>query len=282
LRKAGDVVSCFRLVEKLDTRHTADLWKAEDTRSGREVAIKFMPSALARDPRRLARLEELVRRAKVLDHASIVKTHALEEHAGAWIASMDYVDGQPLTELIPENGASLELFLEIAVPLTEAVRSAHEQGVLHGDLKPANVLIDPDRRPRILGFGLTEIMDAEIDPIEHPDEVPTLTMSQDDLSLSTVPYMSPEQIQGKPVDQRTDLFSLGGTLYQIATGCPPFTGESPADILVAILHDRPKFVSEFNPMLPRRLGDTLLRCLEKDPDLRFPNVQALRDELSHL
>jgi serine/threonine-protein kinase len=278
--ETGDSLSHFRLVEKIGEGGMGDVWKAVDTRLDREVAIKILPPALASDPERLDRFKAEAKAVAALNHPNIVTIHSVEESEGVHFLSMELVHGATLIEHIPRGGLAFGKFLDRALPLTDAVRAAHQQGVTHRDLKPGNVMVSHDGRVKILDFGLAEIRKREGDP--EVDDLPTQTLTQERKIRGTMPYMSPEQVQGKTLDPRSDVFSAGCILYEMATGVRPFEGESSADIIAAILRDDPRPVTELNRMLPRQLDRIIRRGLEKDRERRFQTVQDLHNELDEL
>jgi serine/threonine protein kinase len=272
----------FRLIEKIGRGSTGEVWKAADTGLDREVAIKLLSPSLAKDPERLARFKEDARTVKALNHPNIVLVNSVEESDGTHFVSMELVRGTTLAERIPSGGLTLDEFFELALPLTDAIRAAHQMGVTHRDLKPGDVRVDEDGQVKVLDFGVAEIRTPEIDPELDTDEVPTLTLTHESTTRGTMPYLSPEQVRGKAPDHRSDVFSLGTLLYQMATGRRPFEGESPADIIVAILKDEPPPVTELNPALPQRLGRVIRHCLKKDRGQRFQTVQILHEALVQL
>ncbi|MDX1645489.1 MAG: serine/threonine-protein kinase, partial [Thermoanaerobaculia bacterium] len=195
--------------------------------------------------------------------------------------TMALIEGQTLDELIPQRGFSFERLLELAVPLVDALRAAHERGVVHRDLKPANVMVDGEGRLRVLDFGLARLQ-VEDQPAEGSSQLPTEAMTREGAVLGTYPYMSPEQVEGRSVDARTDIFSLGVLLYEMATGERPFCGDTSASLTAAILREMPPSVDEVRSDLPHHLGRILRRCLEKDPERRYQRAKDLLYELEGL
>ena len=277
----------YRLVEKIGEGGMGVVWKAVDTKLDREVAIKVLPEAFSRDPERLGRFKREAKAVAALNHPNIVTVHSVEHDPSAgsgqgvhWI-TMELVHGETLTELIPKNGLPLGRFFEISATLAEAISAAHEQGITHRDLKPDNVMVAGDGRLKVLDFGLAKLREEARGP-DHPTILPTATVTQEGKILGTVSYMSPEQAEGKPVDHRSDIFSLGVMLYQMATGRRPFEGDSSAAILASILNETPSPVTEVKPALPRHLGRIVRRCLQKDPDRRLQTAKDVRNELEEL
>ncbi len=275
----GQMLARYRLIDKIGEGGMGVVWRATDTRLGRDVAIKVLPESFADDPQRVARFEREAKAIALLNHPNIVTIYSAEESEGRHFITMELVRGRPLDALIPEEGLGLSRFLELAIPLAEAVANAHENGVSHRDLKPQNVMVARDGRVKVLDFGLALLLGADGAQVE---DQATRTITREGVVVGTVPYMSPEQLQAARVDQRTDLFSLGVMLYEMATGRHPFQGRSSAEVVSAILRDTPRPVNEVDPELPRQLGRIVNRCLEKDPRRRFQTALDLRNELDEL
>ncbi|TNF77282.1 MAG: serine/threonine-protein kinase [Acidobacteria bacterium] len=276
----GRTVAHYKILEKLGEGGMGEVYRAEDTKLGRQVAIKVLPQAFTADPDRLARFEREARALAALDHPNIVHIYSVEETEGVHLLTMQLVEGERLAELIPEGGMPLDQFLELAIPLADGLRAAHEKGVTHRDLKPENVMIDQEGRSKILDFGLAKLRLPDSDA--GASQLPTQTMTQAGMVMGTVPYMSPEQVQGEPVDHRTDLFSLGVILYEMITGHRPFSGKNSAALISSILRDTPAPVVEIRAGLPAQVDRILRRCVEKDPDRRFQSAGEVCDELRNL
>jgi len=271
----------YRLIEKIGEGGMGVVWKAEDTKLHRRVALKVLPPSMAADPDRRARFEREARAVAALSHPNIVMLHSVEEADGVHFITMELVEGRNLAQLLPRDGFPLNRLLEIAIPLADAVSRAHRAGITHRDLKPDNVMIDAEGRLRVLDFGLAKLQE----PTESAEaaQLPTATgMTGEGKIVGTVAYMSPEQAEGKPVDHRSDIFSLGTILYEMATGKRPFQGDTSMSTIGAILKDEPSSVTEVNPALPRHAGRILRRCLAKDPDRRYQTALDLRNELEEL
>ena len=257
-----------------------EVYRARDTTLGREVALKALPGPLAADEGLRQRLTREARVLASLNHPNIVTIHAVDCTDGDWFLAMELVHGRPLSELIPRDGLPLPKLLAIALAVAEAVVAAHARGILHRDLKPANVMVAPDGIVKVLDFGLAKSLAGQ-----HADDV-TATASDGLTSagriLGTVAYMSPEQAEGKNLDERSDIFSLGVMLYEMATGRRPFTGETPLATLTAILRDVPPPAIEVKPSLSRDLGRVIRRALAKDPDRRQQTVRDLRNDLDEI
>jgi serine/threonine protein kinase len=253
---------------------------AEDTRLGREVALKVLPRDLAADPHRRQRLEREAQAAARLNHPNIVTLHSLEEQDGVAFFTMEYVDGQPLSTIVPHDGLPLQKLLSIAVPLADAVAAAHQCGIIHRDLKPGNIVVTSQGRVKVLDFGLAKLHDVV--RVDAAAPTGTLPLTGDGHIVGTVAYMSPEQAEGRPVDARSDIFSLGVVLYEMATGQRPFQGASSVSIISSILRDTPAPVTEKNPRLPADLARIIRRALQKDPERRYQTALDLRNDLQEL
>ncbi len=274
----GKTLNRYRIVDRLGKGGMGEVWIAEDTRLGRRVALKMLPPAFTANRERLARFEQEARTVAALSHPNIVTLHDIEEAEGRVFLVMELMSGSSLAELIPPGGLPEERLFHLAIPLASAVAAAHERGVVHRDLKPSNVMVTEEGVLKVLDFGLAKQRAA------GEDDAPTAleTVSTPGAVLGTLPYMSPEQAQGKPVDHRSDIFSLGVILYEMATGSRPFKGESPAEVVSAILRDTPPALTDIRPALPPRLARIIGRCLEKDPRGRFQSALDLKNELEDL
>jgi len=276
----GAQLSHFRLLEKIGEGGAGAVWKAHDTQLDREVAVKFLPQEMAQDPERLARFKEEARAVAALNHPNIVTIFSFEESGQTHFLTMELIRGQTLNQLIPSRGFPVNEFLELALPLLEAIQAAHEQGLTHRDLKPNNVMVGDDGRVKILDFGLATF--RHTDRNTQTTELPTQTLTQEGTLRGTMPYMSPEQVQEKPLDQRSDVFSLGVLLYEMATARRPFRGDTAADLIAAILRDLPRPVDQMISSQPPRLGQIIGRCLEKELGRRYQTVRELRRDLEVL
>ena len=269
----------YRLIEKIGEGGMGVVWKARDTSLERDVALKLLPSSVASDPRRLERFEREARALAALNHPNIVTIFAVEHDGDRHFLTMELLGGQPLTALIRPGGLCLAEFLPIAIPLADAVGRAHDRGVIHGDLKPANIVVDEDR-VRILDFGLATDTRAEVVRVSSEDSTETLTL--EGRISGTMHYMAPERIRSKPGDHRSDIFSLGVTLYELVTGERPFRGDSAAELLASILKDSPRPLREINAEIPRQLDRILASCLVKDVEDRLQSALDLRNALKTL
>ena len=278
----GKTLAHYKVVGSLGKGGMGEVYVAEDTKLGRRVALKVLPQKMAADPERRARFEREARAVAALSHPNIVTVHSVEEADGVHFITMELVEGKTLAKMLSKNGFALSELLEIAIPLADAVSSAHRTGITHRDLKPDNIMIDDGGRLRVLDFGLAKLHD----PVGFgggATHAPTATVeTEEGKILGTVAYMSPEQAEGKPVDPRSDVFSLGTILYEMAAGERPFRGDTSMSTIGAILKDQPTSVTELNPSLPRHLGRVIRRCLAKEPDRRYQTALDLRNELEEL
>ncbi len=276
----GRTLKHYEILDKLGAGGMGEVYRARDTTLDREVALKVLPPDLASDPDRLTRFEREAKTLAALDHPNIVHIHTVEEAEGVHFLTMQLVRGASLAELIPERGMPLERIFDIAVPMADALATAHDQGVVHRDLKPANIMVTDDGRVKILDFGLAKLHHDSQVPVAT--ELPTEPLTEEGLILGTMPYMSPEQLEGKEVDGRSDIFSLGVVLYEMATGRRPFQGDSPVSLASSIVRDVPDEIDQLRGDLPHDLARILRRCLEKDPEQRFQSAKEIRNELTDL
>ncbi len=275
----GSRLGPYEIVAPLGAGGMGEVWRARDSRLGREVALKVVPAALASDPDRLARFEREARTVAALNHPNIVTLFSVEEASGVRFLTMELVEGVTIDSLITPGGLPWDRVLAIAIPLADALVAAHAKGVVHRDLKPANVMLSDEGRVKVLDFGLARSTVAEAGPGSALDATMTSPLSTAGQVLGTVPYMAPEQVRGEVVDARTDLFAFGVLLYELASGIRPFTGASNADVGSAILRDTPAALSKVRPDTPRSMSLLVVRCLEKDRVQRFQAAADVRAEL---
>jgi len=273
----GRLLSHYEVLARLGAGGMGEVYLAEDRRLGRKVALKVLPSDLAADPERLRRLDREARTLGSLDHPNIVTLYSVEEAEGVHFLTMAYVEGESLDAVIPEGGLPIGRLVEVATALAEALAAAHAQGIVHRDLKPGNVMVDLSGRVRVLDFGLAKATEPSSASV---GEQPTMTMTAEGTMVGTVPYMSPEQVEGRPVDARSDLFSLGAMLHEMAIGLRPFRGGSAMAVASAILKDDPADLRRLRPDLPERLVTLIERCLEKDRERRIQSATGLLEELA--
>ena len=276
----GQQILHYRILHKLGEGGMGAVYLAEDTKLNRKVALKFLPAEMISDPERLKRFEREAKTVAALNHPNIVTIYSVEEQNGVPFIAMELVDGKSLTELIPEQGQTLDRIFELAIPIADAVSAAHEKGITHRDLKPGNIMVGSDGRVKVLDFGLAKLMEDPKD--QGATSLSTQTLTKTGSALGTVTYMAPEQLKGKAPDQRADIFSLGIVLYQMASGQRPFRGETSAEVISSILRDAPPPVTELKLELPSHLGRIVKRCLEKNPNRRYQTAAELRNELEEL
>ena len=274
----GTTLHHYRILRALGHGGMGEVYAAEDTKLHREVALKLLPPDMAADPERLQRFEREAQAVAALNHPNVVTIYAVEEAEGVHFLTMELVEGKTLTDLIPERGVPVPEFLKLSVPLADAIAAAHQRGIIHRDLKPANVMVTADGRVKVLDFGLAKL---KLERLQPPDATTVTTgqLTMQHSILGTPAYMSPEQAQGQPVDHRTDIFSLGVVLYEMATGTRPFKGDSAVTILSSVIKDNPAPALEVNPSLPRELDRVIMHCLKKDPAHRYQSALDLRNDL---
>jgi eukaryotic-like serine/threonine-protein kinase len=277
----GTTLGHYRIVRQLGTGGMGEVYVAEDTTLGRQVALKVLPSTMAGDPERRQRFEREAKAVAALNHPNIITIHSVESAGDVLFLTMELVDGKTLDDLIPPHGLPIDHILKLAIPLTDAVSAAHQRGITHRDLKPTNIMVTADGRLKVLDFGLAKLAEETVDG--SPGTVlPTELVTGEGRIVGTVAYMSPEQAEGKPVDPRSDIFSLGIILYEMATGERPFKGDTSVSIISSIIKDTPVPVSERNAALPRDFARIVKRSLVKDAEHRYQTAKDLRNDLEAL
>jgi serine/threonine-protein kinase len=256
-----------------------EVYRAHDPRLGRDVALKVLPSEMSGDRSRLERFTREARAIAALNHPHIITIYSTEEAEGLKFFTMELVEGQTLDALIPPNGLPVARFLELAIPLADALHAAHEKQITHRDLKPANVMVGRDGRVKVLDFGLATPLGPALGPA---DMVTSPQVTTPGMVIGTMPYMSPEQVEGRPLDHRTDVFSLGVMFYEMLTGSRPFSGDSPAQLMSSILRDAPRAASALRAEVPDALSRLIDRCLEKRPEDRVQTARDVFNELRHV
>jgi TolB-like protein/Tfp pilus assembly protein PilF len=275
----GQKIAHYRITAAIGAGGMGQVYRATDTKLHRDVALKVLPPEMAASPERIERFQREARAVAALNHAHVVTIYSVEEAEGVHFLTMELVDGQPLDQLIPAGGVAVPRLLDIASELADALAAAHDKGIVHRDLKPANVMVTSAECVKVLDFGLARMSAPDESLPTMAENQATAMRTQEGVVMGTMPYMSPEQLHGQPLDHRTDLFSLGVMLYEMASGERPFRGDSSVALASAILRDTPRPLVERRNDLPEGLIRIITRCLEKSASDRFPSARDLRGAL---
>jgi serine/threonine protein kinase/tetratricopeptide (TPR) repeat protein len=276
---SGTHLAVYEIQAPIGAGGMGEVYRATDTKLGRGVAVKILPTEMAQDADRLARFYREARAVAALNHPNVVTLYSVEECDGVHFLTMELIEGQPLDRLISANGLPVERIVEIAGAVAEGLAAAHEKGLVHRDLKPANVMVTAEGRVKVLDFGLAKDVGLET---SNDATMTSAGRTQAGIVMGTPAYMSPEQVSGRVLDCRTDIFSLGVMLHEMATGRRPFEGTSSAELVSSILRDHPPLVTDVRSDLPHDLARLIRRCLEKDPRHRLQTARDVSNELRDL
>jgi eukaryotic-like serine/threonine-protein kinase len=274
----GQTISHYHIVEKLGGGGMGVVYKAEDTRLDRFVALKFLPEDLAHDRHAMERFRREAKAASALNHPNICTIYEIDEQNGTAFIAMEFLDGATLERLIHGQPMELDRVLDLSSEIADALAAAHSKNIIHRDIKPGNIFVSERGHAKVLDFGLAKMSVAE----DKSNETATLTLTQMGMAIGTLPYMSPEQLQGQKLDHRTDIYSMGAVLYEMATGQRPFVGRTSMELSSSILRDSPKSVTALRGDLPSGLQRIVERCLAKEPTERYASTREVREAVERL
>jgi two-component system LytT family response regulator len=277
---AGDGIGPYRIQSRLGEGGMGEVYLATDTRLDRNVALKILPPALAQDRDHMERFDREAKSASALNHPNVAHIYEIGEARGIHFLSMEFIEGEPLESLIDGKPLGVAEISQIGSQIADALDAAHAKGIVHRDIKPANIMITPRGHVKVLDFGLAKVVDGPRAPSRS--QLETRYVSTAGALLGTVEYMSPEQALGRAVDHRSDIFSLGVVLYQMATGRVPFAGSTPSETIARILEAQPEAMARFNYDLPEALDRIVRKCLEKDRERRYQSARDVMVDLQEL